>query len=735
MSNDKKINEKYEEYYRESDVGKQRVLKEIDDLQTTNDDFDYNFYPGYNDKDFIYNISKRLEFYHLKSLFNITEISKKCPTNTGKNDPFNFELTNNQQFLKNFMNNKTPYKGLVIFHGVGVGKTCTAVNISRSYREIFYKQNKKIICLVPKNIRGGWENTIYEQSKGTQQCSGDSFDDVLIKDKKGNVGKRDVKNLIREYYDFYGYLAFANSVEKLIKNEIGNRALDPDEKEELERRIINKNYSNRVLIIDEIHNLREENEMKGIISGKFRKGDEVFNQEKGINVFIVKKEKDGEYIVSDKDGIEEKVNGDVLNSIQIDKKSKDIIEKVIRYSQGMRIILLSATPMFNKSSEIIWLLNLLLKNDNRPTIKKDDVFDGDKITEEGIKILNNKTTGYFSYLRGENPISFPIRFYPDINSDKRCIGGNYNNKINYLHYPKYALFNGEIINNGFKFMKMYGSLMSSHQKNIYNKVPKPYIYSDNLKIIGAPFYLMERKKGIILRGNTPKKQLPDKLDMRKLSKKFIFTLAEIHRLNYKKAGLENIGKPKGYISRQVKGWINRYLASKTSDISHINYVYKWLERNIHENKFSSLIHNDFKYDNLVLSDDGKYDVLAILDWEMATLGDPLMDLGTSLGYWIDKTDPENIQQNKFNITTAEGNLNRGELVSKYSKESKLDVSNIVFYYVFGLFKIAVIVQQIFYRYKLGKTSDERFKDLNEIVKIYGLMAKRAIDKNSIDNLF
>ena len=272
-------------------------------------------------------------------------------------------------------------------------------------------------------------------------------------------------------------------------------------------------------------------------------------------------------------------------------------------------------------------------------------------------------------------------------------------------------------------------------KRIYNKVPKPYIYSDNLKIIGAPFYLMERKKGIILRGNTPKKQLPDKLEMRNLSKKFIFTLAEIHRLNYKKAGLESLGKPIGYISRQVKGWINRYLASKTSDISNINYVYKWLDRNIHENKFSSLIHNDFKYDNLVLSDDGKYDVLAILDWEMATLGDPLMDLGTSLGYWIDKTDPENIQQNKFNITNAEGNLNRGELVSLYSKESKLDISNIVFYYVFGLFKIAVIVQQIFYRYKLGKTSDKRFKDLNEIVKIYGLMAKRAIDKNRIDNLF
>ena len=471
MSNDKKLKDKYEEYYRTSDIGKQRIIKEIDDIQTTNDGVDYNFYPCNNDKDFIYELTRRLEFFHLKSLFNITELSKKCPSDITKtNDPFNFELTNNQQFLKNFMNRKTPYKGLVIFHGVGVGKTCSAVNISRSYRDIFYKNNKKMICLVPKNIRGGWENTIYDPSKGTQQCSDDSFEDVLVKDKKGNVGKRDVKNLIRKYYDFYGYLAFANSVEKLIKNEIGNRVLSPDEKEELERRIIDKNYSHRVLIIDEIHNLREENEIKDKDKNKkFRKGEEVFNQEKGIIVFIVKKEKNNEYTVRDKDGVEEKVSENILNSIQVDKKSKDIIEKVIRYSKGMRVILLSATPMFNKSSEIVWLLNLLLKNDNRPTIKNSEVFDGEKLTTNGIKVLNEKATGYFSYLRGENPISFPIRFYPDINSDKRCIGGDYNSKVKYLQYPKYTLFGGERIDNenSFKFMKMYGSLMESHQKNIY----------------------------------------------------------------------------------------------------------------------------------------------------------------------------------------------------------------------------------------------------------------------------
>jgi len=270
---------------------------------------------------------------------------------------------------------------------------------------------------------------------------------------------------------------------------------------------------------------------------------------------------------------------------------------------------------------------------------------------------------------------------------------------------------------------------------IYDKIPKPFFYSEDLKIIGAPFYIMERKKGIILRGNTPKEQLLNSSEMRVLSKKFISTLAEIHGLNYHEAGLKDLGKPKGYVTRQVKGWIKRYLASKTDDILEINTVYKWLEKNIPENNFATLVHNDFKYDNLILSDDGFYNVVAILDWEMATLGDPLMDLGTSLGYWIDKTDPEFIQNNKLNITTSEGNLKRGELVSLYSIESKLDVSDIVFYYVFGLFKIAVIVQQIFYRYKLGKSLDKRFKDLDQIVKIYGIMGKKAIEKNNIDNLF
>lgn len=433
---------------------------------------EYNIYPEYTDEDFIFNVSNRLEFHHLKSLFNITELSKKCPSDNKKNDPFNFELTNNQQFLKNFMNHKTPYKSLVIFHGVGVGKTCSAINISKSYRDVFYKNNKKIICLVPKNIRGGWENTIYDPSKDTNQCSGDSFEDIIIRDKKGNVGKRDVKNLIREYYDFYGYLAFANSVDKLIQNEVKKRLTKPTEEEleEITSNVIAKNFSHRVLIIDELHNLREENESKREKDKKFRKGDEVFHQEKGTNVRIVKKQADGNYIVSSLNGEgEEIVNPGVLSPTTVDRKSKDIIEKVIRYSKGLRLVLLSATPMFNKSSEIVWLLNLLLKNDNRETINKEDIFDkDDTLTDRGINIIENNCRGYFSYLRGENPITFPIRFYPDINRDVNCIGGDAT-KASYQNYPQYKIDGVTDIEESeqFKFMKMYSSIMDGDQKYIY----------------------------------------------------------------------------------------------------------------------------------------------------------------------------------------------------------------------------------------------------------------------------
>ena len=492
----------YDKYYTsllENDTDVTQKIKQTIDISTyEEEDQLYNNYPDYNNPNFIYEISNKLEFAHMKTLFNITDISNKCPKLTEDKNDFQFELSNNQQFLKNFMNKKTPYKGLVIFHGVGVGKTCSAINISSSYRDIYMTNREKIICLVPKNIRGGWENTIYDPKKGKEQCSGDNFEDIINSSDKKNILKKDVRNMIKNYYEFHGYLKFANSVRKIINKEIGNQILSEEEKIKKEQSIIKKHFSNRILIIDEIHNLREENDdtSKTDTTKKLKKGKRVsWENERGVLKVgtIISSEKDDQgnyyYYLRDQENDDfVRVSSENINKLkEEDKKARETIEKVIDYSEGLRIILLSATPMFNKSNEIIWLLNLLLKNDNRPTINYDDIFKksykkGDILKEEGIEIIKQKSKGYFSYLRGENPISFPIRFYPDINYELNCMGGDHHKKdkngkkiqVKYIDYPKLSLFSikGEHIPlrksiHTFQFMKLYNTLMNDVQKNIY----------------------------------------------------------------------------------------------------------------------------------------------------------------------------------------------------------------------------------------------------------------------------
>ena len=270
---------------------------------------------------------------------------------------------------------------------------------------------------------------------------------------------------------------------------------------------------------------------------------------------------------------------------------------------------------------------------------------------------------------------------------------------------------------------------------IYPKVPKPYLFCDDTSVIDAPFYVMERMQGIIFRGHTLEEQLPTSAQMRTLSSKFVATLAEIHAIDYRIAGLENIGRPEGYVRRQIEGWTKRYIGAKTDDVKTLEKVYTWLNKNIPDQNQAAFIHNDFKYDNLILSEDGKLNIKGVLDWEMSTLGDPLMDLGTTLGYWIQESDPEFMKKKNMNISLNKGNLTRGELVEKYAQMTTLSIDNITFYYVFGLFKIAVIIQQIFFRYKKGFTKDTRFKNLDEAVFIYGKMGLQAIQKNKIENLF
>ena len=272
-------------------------------------------------------------------------------------------------------------------------------------------------------------------------------------------------------------------------------------------------------------------------------------------------------------------------------------------------------------------------------------------------------------------------------------------------------------------------------KKVYSKVPQPLYYTEDENIIGSPFYIMEKVEGIILRSKMPKEMTPDKAAMSGIANAFVMEFSALHTVDLKSAGLSDLGKPEGYIERQIKGWTKRYFNSKTDEIPSVEGVAKWLIEKMPPDSGNALIHNDYKYDNLVLDPNDWTNVVAILDWEMSTLGDPLMDLGTSLGYWINHNDPDFMKQMSLNPTMSEGNPTRGELVEMYVKASGHDISDIVFYYVYGLFKIAVIIQQIYFRYQKGLTQDTRFANLIHMVKGCGNIARQAIDKKAIDYLF
>src|SRR5437667_314982 len=253
----------------------------------------------------------------------------------------------------------------------------------------------------------------------------------------------------------------------------------------------------------------------------------------------------------------------------------------------------------------------------------------------------------------------------------------------------------------------------------YAKVPEPILYCEDETVIGAPFYLMERIKGVILRASTSGDVGLNAETMQTLSRSFIKNLVEIHSVDIEAAGLSSFGKPEGYISRQVEGWSRRYINSKTEYLPAVEEVARWLTHNLPNESPATLIHNDYKYDNVVFSDIEAPRLIAVLDWEMATIGDPLMDLGTTLAYWVDSNDPEQWRKIGFGLTALPGNLNRQAILDEYLTQSQREMSDIVFYYVFGLFKISVIVQQISYRFRKGKTHDPRFSNLGELVQAAG----------------
>ncbi len=294
-------------------------------------------------------------------------------------------------------------------------------------------------------------------------------------------------------------------------------------------------------------------------------------------------------------------------------------------------------------------------------------------------------------------------------------------------------FGAKSLKGGHDMLREYNVL--KNLKSQFNKVPKVHLYCDDDDIIGAPFYIMDRVEGYIIRPNLQEQDSPGEEVIRNVSDSLVSTLVELHNVDINEANLNNLGKIDGYVKRQVEGWIKRYNHSKNDILANMDFVAKWLNDNQPLEVEGSIVHNDFKYDNLVLDKNNHSKITAVLDWEMATIGDPFMDLGTTLGYWMDKNDLPELKLFQLSATTLEGNPTREGILEMYESKSGKTISNPVFYYVFGLFKIAVIAQQIYFRYKKGFTKDRRFGLLNLAVMSLSVMAKQAIIKNRLSNLF
>jgi aminoglycoside phosphotransferase (APT) family kinase protein len=257
----------------------------------------------------------------------------------------------------------------------------------------------------------------------------------------------------------------------------------------------------------------------------------------------------------------------------------------------------------------------------------------------------------------------------------------------------------------------------SRLHSVYAPAPAVLFYSDDESVIGAPFYLMEPIHGVIFRRDPPPALNFPPEKARRLSESFVQNLALLHGLDYAAIGLADLGKPQGYLERQIRGWIERYYGSKTHDYPEVEKISAWMQQHIPATGGVSLIHNDYKYDNVILDPQDISRIIGVLDWEMCTIGDPLSDLGTTLAYWVDAADPEELQINRAGPTAHPGSFTRAELVEYYARKTCRDVSKIPFYLTLARFKLAVIVQQIYFRYHQGLTKDERFASMPQRIHI------------------
>ena len=263
-------------------------------------------------------------------------------------------------------------------------------------------------------------------------------------------------------------------------------------------------------------------------------------------------------------------------------------------------------------------------------------------------------------------------------------------------------------------------------------VPNTLYYTDDKAIIGAEFYVMDRSEGHLVHTHIPKDWNWTAKEGRQLCENFFQTLVDLHTVDYQAVGLGDFGKPEGYVSRQILGWNRRWEKSWTEDVEKFEDVQQWLVDNMPTTeRGAGVIHGDYRIDNCILKQDDPTQIEALLDWEISALGDPMMDLGNTLAYWIQADDPDFMKMTVRQPSQAPGMMTRQEILDFYAEKTGADVSGFQFYYVYGIWRLAVIIQQIYARFYRGQNDNPRFKPYGQMAAALGNLARYKIKSGTL----
>ncbi len=380
--------------------------------------------PALNRNTFIQNLMKKSEYAYTKS--SIQDLRDNQTIDVCKTTQEEFEITPVQQFVANFIHPRTPYYSMLLYHGVGVGKTCAAITAAEAFLDMYPRKTVFIVC--PKNIRPNFEKTIFDISKvriysdGIQnesvQCTGNTYLELTgtLEERDSSIIEKRVRLLVQKRYRFLGYSQFANFIKKTLDKIPPTE--DPVLRAERQNKELQRIFNGNFLIIDEAHNLRDTASMKP--------AEEIQNV------------RDGNAVMESEEDIDTVGSVDELSDNAGGKKLTPYLQQVLEKCEGMKFLLMTATPMFNDVREILFLLNLLLSNDKRPTLSYNLIFDKEgRIKPEGKSLLGRYVRNYISYMRGENPFYFPLRLSPGLYED---------NTFRYKEYPTIGV-NSEPLDN------------------------------------------------------------------------------------------------------------------------------------------------------------------------------------------------------------------------------------------------------------------------------------------------